>query len=214
MNAGIQDATNLGWKLAFAATSSDAGHLLDSYERERRPVARHVLALTHTVFWAEAATGPLASFVRGTLAPLAAPGLPLMLRRPRLVAEVVRVLARFGENYRASPLSVDGAPPGVGGPRAGDRLPDATVSTAGGHRTQLHTLLARPGVHLLLGAGTPHAPAPSPGPLLHVHHLASSPRSGVLAVRPDGYIGYRGMPGDALRRWLAHVGVPKQARLR
>jgi 2-polyprenyl-6-methoxyphenol hydroxylase-like FAD-dependent oxidoreductase len=54
MNAGIQDALNLGWKLAFAAAQPGDGHLLDSYDRERRPVARQVLAMTHVAFWAEA----------------------------------------------------------------------------------------------------------------------------------------------------------------
>jgi 2-polyprenyl-6-methoxyphenol hydroxylase-like FAD-dependent oxidoreductase len=68
MNTGIQDAINLGWKLAFAASAvctADRTALLDSYDRERRPVARQVLALTHLAFWAEASTDPLASLLRG-----------------------------------------------------------------------------------------------------------------------------------------------------
>jgi 2-polyprenyl-6-methoxyphenol hydroxylase-like FAD-dependent oxidoreductase len=55
MNAGLQDAINLGWKLAFAAARPGDERLLDSYDRERRPVARQVLAMTHIAFWAEAA---------------------------------------------------------------------------------------------------------------------------------------------------------------
>src|SRR6185437_8459355 len=39
MNAAIQDAANLGWKLAFAAARPGSGPLLDSYDAERRPVA-------------------------------------------------------------------------------------------------------------------------------------------------------------------------------
>ena len=54
MNAAIQDAANLGWKLAFAAARPGSGPLLDSYDSERRPAARRVLAMTHLVFWAEA----------------------------------------------------------------------------------------------------------------------------------------------------------------
>jgi 2-polyprenyl-6-methoxyphenol hydroxylase-like FAD-dependent oxidoreductase len=57
MNAAIQDAANLGWKLAFAASQPDSAALLDSYDTERRPVARQVLGMTHLVFWGEAATG-------------------------------------------------------------------------------------------------------------------------------------------------------------
>ncbi len=46
MNTGIQDAHNLGWKLA-AVTKGAAPALLDGYEAERRPVAVGVLALSN-----------------------------------------------------------------------------------------------------------------------------------------------------------------------
>ncbi|MFJ3309483.1 FAD-dependent oxidoreductase [Streptomyces sp. NPDC086549] len=42
MNTGIQDAYNLGWKLAAALANADPV-LLDTYEQERRPVAQAVL---------------------------------------------------------------------------------------------------------------------------------------------------------------------------
>ncbi|MFE7742765.1 FAD-dependent monooxygenase [Nocardia sp. NPDC057455] len=44
MNTGIQDAYNLGWKLAAALAGDDS--LLDSYETERRTVAARVLGLS------------------------------------------------------------------------------------------------------------------------------------------------------------------------
>lgn len=44
MNTGIQDAANLGWKLAYALNGiGDPALLLDSYEAERRPIARDVI---------------------------------------------------------------------------------------------------------------------------------------------------------------------------
>ncbi|MGI8880508.1 MAG: FAD-dependent monooxygenase [Jatrophihabitans sp.] len=46
MNTGIQDAHNLGWKLA-AVTNGASPALLESYEAERRPVAAGVLALSN-----------------------------------------------------------------------------------------------------------------------------------------------------------------------
>src|SRR6202020_2553366 len=46
MNTGIQDAYNLGWKLAAVAQGASPA-LLDSYEAERRPVAASVLALSN-----------------------------------------------------------------------------------------------------------------------------------------------------------------------
>ncbi|MFC5568730.1 rifampin monooxygenase [Lysobacter yangpyeongensis] len=43
LNLGIQDAFNLGWKLAAEVAGWAPSHLLDSYETERRPVAADVL---------------------------------------------------------------------------------------------------------------------------------------------------------------------------
>jgi len=97
MNTGIQDAANLGWKLAFAARSApEPDPLLESYELERRSVAQHVLPLTHAIYWAEAGTDPAARFARSVLAPVAAPAIALMLRQPRLVAEGVLLVRPDG----------------------------------------------------------------------------------------------------------------------
>ncbi|WP_434318852.1 FAD-dependent monooxygenase [Leifsonia sp. P73] len=46
LNLGIQDAFNLGWKLATEVSGRAPDGLLDSYESERRPVAEQVLTLT------------------------------------------------------------------------------------------------------------------------------------------------------------------------
>ena len=206
MNTGIQDAANLGWKLALAASSGDPGTLLGSYGSERRPVAQQVLALTHLIFWAESSTDPVASFLRGALAPVLAPVVPWALRRRRLMAEGVRLLSQLNTGYRRSPLSVDGEPPGYG-PRAGDRLPDATVG-CDGRRVRLHELLARPGVHVLLGRSATVPALPTPGPNLHVHRLTSTPGAGAVVVRPDGYVGFtsRRADGASLRHWLDRFG--------
>jgi 2-polyprenyl-6-methoxyphenol hydroxylase-like FAD-dependent oxidoreductase len=204
MNTGLQDAANLGWKLAFAAGSSDPETLVDSYEAERRVVARQVLALTHHAFWAEASTDRVASFLRGTLAPLAAPAVPWLLQRRRIVDVGMRLLSQMQVSYHGSPLSPHGGSR-FGRLRAGDRLPDATVTSAG-RRTQLHALLARPGVHLLLQRDADDLP---PGRQVHVHRLENHPGTGVLAVRPDGYLGpfCPTVHDPRLAGWLALVGI-------
>ncbi|MFC9896440.1 rifampin monooxygenase [Nocardia sp. NPDC127579] len=46
LNLGIQDACNLGWKLAATVHGWAPADLLDTYEAERRPVAAHVLGTT------------------------------------------------------------------------------------------------------------------------------------------------------------------------
>jgi 2-polyprenyl-6-methoxyphenol hydroxylase-like FAD-dependent oxidoreductase len=212
MNTGIQDAANLGWKLAFALSATDRAALLDSYDRERRPVARRVLALTHLAFWAEAATGRLPSLLRGVVAPLGAPAVPALIRRRRLVAGAARVLAQFWVAYADSPLSVEGQPRLIPGSRVGQRLPDATV-TVMGHPARLHALLARPGVHVLLQRDADHLEHLALGPHVTVHRLTSMPGAGLVTVRPDGYVGFRCGLADLpqLHAWLARVGAGEPA---
>jgi 2-polyprenyl-6-methoxyphenol hydroxylase-like FAD-dependent oxidoreductase len=210
MNTAIQDAANLGWKLAFAASSPGSAALLGSYDTERRPVAVQVLGMTHLVFWGEAATGPIPALLRGTLAPCAAPALPALTRRRRVVAEAIRVLSQLRVNYRGSPLSMEATPHRGGRLRAGDRLPDQTVTSAG-RSIQLHELLARPGVHVLLDRDAdPPAVFPS-GPLVHLHRITSNPGQGLLTIRPDGHIGLRCQTADAdqLTAWLNLIGAPR-----
>ena len=210
MNAAIQDAANLGWKLAFAAAQpGGSATLLASYDHERRPVARQVLAMTHLAFWGEASTGRLPALLRGTLLPFAAPLIPPLLSRRHLVAAGIRLLSQLRVSYRSSPLSVEGTLRPRGGPRAGDRLPDKTVRSAG-RTIRLHELLARPGVHVLLERDADWPDDLAVGPMINVHRLTSAPGRGLIAVRPDGHIGFRCQTADANRllAWLARVAVP------
>jgi hypothetical protein len=48
------------------------------------------------------------------------------------------------------------------------------------------------------------------GPMVHVHRLTSAPGRGLIAVRPDGHVGFRCQTADTnqLTAWLAHVNVP------
>jgi hypothetical protein len=110
-------------------------------------------------------------------------------------------------SYRGSPLSMEGTPRPRGSPRAGDRLPDATVVSAG-RAVRLHGLLARPGVHVLLDRAADRIDALSLGPLVHVH-LTNAPGHGLITVRPDGLIGLRCQTADVnqLSTWLARMGV-------
>ena len=204
MNAGIQDAANLGWKLAFAPVRPGDRRLLDSYDWERRPVARQVLAMTHMAFWAEASPGPVPSALRSRVAPLAAPLIPAVLGRRYLVAEAVRLVSQLRVSYRHSPLSVEGIPRRRGGPRAGDRLPDQLVNSAG-CTIRLHDLLARPGVHVLLDRDADRLGTLSPSRFVSIHRLTSSPGRGLIAVRPDGYVGFRSQTVEIgqLATWLA-----------
>jgi len=201
MNTGIQDATNLGWKLAYAAAGATSAALLDSYELERRPVARQVSAFTDIAFWAEAGRDPIASLLRGVLVPLAAPLAPFAARPRWVGGEVIRLLGQLRVAYRDSPLSVQHARPGL--VRAGDRLPDATV-TVGPEKVELHELIARPGVHVLLTEDAPRWEFPG----IHVHRIGGWPGPALTVVRPDGYVGLCADRVDRaeLEAWLSLVG--------
>lgn len=207
MNSGILDAVNLGWKLGLAGRGGDHEVLLDSYEGERRPVARQVVALTRLLFFAEASTHPLPAFLRGTVLPLTTPMIPMITRQPWLMGRVVRLLSQGWVHYRRSPLSTRGARTGHGS-RPGDRLPDQDV-TCDGRRTRLHDLTAGPGVHVLL-----HRDAAPLDPALlrfpgSVHRIEDWPGRRFLAVRPDGYVGFNGDSADPtpLAAWLSLVAA-------
>lgn len=207
MNTGILDAVNLGWKLGFAGHRGDHEVLLDSYEGERRPVARQVVALTRALFFAEASTHPLPALLRGTVLPLTSPVIPMITRQPWLMGQVVRLLSQGWVRYRRSPLSTGGAPTGYG-PRPGDRLPDQDV-TCDGRRTRLHDLTARPGVHVLLHRDSAPLDPAIPGFPGSVHRIEDWPGRRLLVVRPDGYVGFDGDSADPARlaAWLALVAA-------
>jgi 2-polyprenyl-6-methoxyphenol hydroxylase-like FAD-dependent oxidoreductase len=110
LNTSVQDAYNLGWKLA--AVLSDAPQvLLDSYEQERRPIAAHMLGL---------ATKLLEAAKAGSM------------RRGREVHQLDLC-------YPDSPLSLE-KPERRSGVLAGDRAPDAPIRGAGGQPTRLFNL--------------------------------------------------------------------------
>jgi hypothetical protein len=98
LNTSIQDAYNLGWKLA-AVIGGAAATLLDSYESERRPVAAGMLGL---------ATGLLEAAKRGDM------------RRGREVQQL-------DIGYPGSPLAL-AQPERVAGVLAGDRAPDRSCA--------------------------------------------------------------------------------------
>jgi 2-polyprenyl-6-methoxyphenol hydroxylase-like FAD-dependent oxidoreductase len=233
MNTGIQDAWNLGWKLALVADGTANPALLDTYQAERRPVGRDVLRFTDRAFRIATSTNPLIRAVRIHVAPRV---LRLALRFARGRAIGFRAISQLAIDYRDSPAVREGHP-GLGrGPRAGDRLPDAPVSVDG-RRQSLHRALAAPRFHLLLAGPTGSWPAGDvalPGDRharhLHVHRLTRAPHPGAVVdvdghahtrlgldpgrvahhlVRPDGHIAYRAAGADLgglaayLDGWLA-----------
>jgi hypothetical protein len=110
--------------------------------------------------------------------------------------------------YRHSPLSVEGTPALSGWPSPGDRLPDQPIQYDG-RRGRLHDLTARPGVHVLLERDAADLDARLLGDHVSVHRLPDRPGRGIVAVRPDGHVGFRCGETDPaqLGAWLDLVGA-------
>ena len=193
LNTSIQDAYNLGWKLAAIADGA-SGALLDSYEEERRPVAADMLGL---------ATKLLDAAKRGEM------------RRGRQVHQL-------DIGYPESPLALE-KPERANVLLAGDRAPDAPVIGAAGqprrlfelfkgthwtllgYEVQRHLVPSRPGLHIhTFGA---HGDLLDDGG--HFREAYALTSGDWALVRPDGYVGaiVDSRDIEALERYLCFVGL-------
>jgi len=229
MNTGIQDAWNLGWKLALVVQGWADTRLLDSYEAERWPVGRVLLRTTDRVFTLFArvmASGEFAAWIRREVASRI---IPRVLSSKRLRAAAFRFVSELGVRYRTSPAVTEGTPRLRAGPEAGDRLPDGPLRRDG-RPTSLQQEFAAPRLHLLLCGTTDAwdleritALCTRYAGLLAVHSLTRDEWPGALVdgsgevlvrlgvrdaaqylVRPDGCIGFRcaGRDLGALSRYM------------
>lgn len=153
MNGGIQDAVNLGWKLALVAQGRAPETLLDSYGEERLPVASAVLKATHASTVVLTSRSRPVRFARDR-------AMSLALRSAALQERAVNAAAELRVNYRTSPIVHENDANG-GGTRtfraptrrvaAGDRAPDGPL--AGPGRTRLYDAMRHPDHTLLVFAG-------------------------------------------------------------
>jgi len=177
LNTGVQDAYNLGWKLAqVLAGAPDV--LLDTYEAERQPIAARVLGLS-TDIYARMSSRPLAAAKRG---------------------DEERQLAL---NYRGGPLAAD-SDEQISNVIAGDRAPNARYLGTDGHAGQLFDAFR--GAHFtLIAVGEPAVSAlkqiswPDSGAAVKTVEIPEGEAARVrrtygiagpaqILVRPDGYV--------------------------
>ena len=142
MNTGLQDAHNLGWKLALVHRGLASESLLDSYQRERAPVVEAVVRNTGIGTRMVALRHPVAQGIRNRLASFLTSLEVVQQRAARTVGElnvsyrsspVVREHCasltdlRIGDvGERESPSFLESRD-FVSGPRAGERAPDAVL---------------------------------------------------------------------------------------
>jgi 3-(3-hydroxy-phenyl)propionate hydroxylase len=189
LNVGVQDAVNLGWKLARVASGTCEDALLDSYHAERHPVGAQVL--------------------RSTMAQVA---LATGDEQHQALRDVVAELVAMDEPRRRIAAAMSGLDVryDLGGdhPLVGRRMPDLDLETATGPTTVAS--LAHDGSPVLLDltGGAADAGAWSDrvrsvsgttsGPWeLPVIGLVDPPAA--VLVRPDGHVAWVGDPGDPAR---------------
>jgi 2-polyprenyl-6-methoxyphenol hydroxylase-like FAD-dependent oxidoreductase len=219
MNTGIQDAFNLGWKLALAARGLAAPRLLESYETERMPVARSVVNLTDGMTRVAAAHSPAAQHLRDLL-------VPLLTGIPFVKDAMAGRMSEVSIDYRGSAWVENH---GLGPVHAGDRAPDvALYDRAARAERRVFDLLKTPGFVLLAFEGYEAAQAAEtilrdlPGKVYRVTRPGQEMAPGMLEdrdcrartaygvgeegllvlIRPDGYVGYRGENAAALSGYL------------
>ncbi|CAA9216435.1 MAG: 2-polyprenyl-6-methoxyphenol hydroxylase and related FAD-dependent oxidoreductases [uncultured Acidimicrobiales bacterium] len=198
LNTGVQDAVNLGWKLAQVVKRSSPESLLDTYHAERHPVGARVLHNT----MAQVALGRADDrhqALRDTMTEL------LSMDEPR--RRIAAMLSGLDIHYDL----------GEGHPLLGRRMPDLDLQTAEGP-TRVFNLLhdARP---VLLNLGEPGGFDISPWAnrlrLVDARHdgvwalpvIGEVPAPPAVVIRPDGHVAWAGDLKDpelpqALATWF------------
>ena len=198
LNTGVQDAVNLGWKLARVVNGTSPDSLLDTYHAERHPVAARVL--------------------RDTMAQVA------LLRpddRIRAARDAVCELLGMDEPRRRFAATMSGLgihyDLGAGHPLLGRRMPDLDLVTDDG-AVRAFTLLHGAGP-VLLNLGEPGGfditPWADRVQLVDARYagawelpaIGPVPAPTAVLIRPDGYVAWVGAPGqpglaDALTTWF------------
>jgi len=204
LNIGVQDAVNLGWKLAQVINKTSRDSLLDTYHTERHPIAARVLrtAMAQTALLRR---DDRVDALRDSLSEL------LRMDEPR---------TRFGAMMSGLDIQYD---LGKGHPLLGRRMPDLDLVTPDGPLrtfTLLHN--ARP---VLLNLGEPEGfdirPWADRVRSIDVKYdgvwelpvLGAVPAPTAVLVRPDGYVAWVGERthtglAEALTTWF---GPPAMA---
>ncbi|MBV9035314.1 MAG: FAD-dependent monooxygenase [Acidobacteriaceae bacterium] len=206
LNLGIQDAANLGWKLAHVVHGRSPERLLDTYHAERHPAGARVLRNTMALTALDRHDDCIGA-LRETMCEL--------MRRDETRQQYFAMMCGLDIRYDL----------GEGHPLIGRRMPDLDLTTVNGRRRVFGLLHnARP---VLLNLGEPGAfditPWADRVPLMGARYagawelpvIGQVPPPAAVLIRPDGYVAWAGdktRPGlaDALTTWFGPPAVGHQ----
>jgi 2-polyprenyl-6-methoxyphenol hydroxylase-like FAD-dependent oxidoreductase len=184
MNVGLQDAMNLGWKLAAVVRGAAPDTLLDTYEKERRPVGQALYANTLAQVGLATHFDPAGLALRAVMNRL----LTMPEVNQRLAGELSGFDVAYGAASQAA-LAEGRLAPGVRVPNAALVIGDATT-------TDLHELMEGGNwLHLSFKPGATAITDPQGPADRDIRYVAAKPLNGegmfedlsALLVRPDGY---------------------------
>ncbi|WP_432179308.1 FAD-dependent monooxygenase [Streptomyces sp. NBC_00063] len=164
MNTGLQDAANLGWKLAAVVDGRAGEALLDTYEAERHPVGKAVLRSSGGIVRLAMANRPWTLAARAALTAFLGRVRPA---RTRMVGQLTGIGVAYPAPRGAHRL-------------VGTRVPDVTLKEG-----RLYEVL-RQGTFVLI---VPEGAHDKGDDRYAVTHWASDRRTSLL-VRPDGYVAW------------------------
>jgi 2-polyprenyl-6-methoxyphenol hydroxylase-like FAD-dependent oxidoreductase len=198
LNLGVQDAVNLGWKLAQVVKGVSPESLLDTYQAERHPVAADALRTTMALTALTRADARIEA-LRDTVADLLSAEEP----RTRLAAKTAALDIRYDL--------------GEGHPLLGRRMPDLDIVTDDGPThvfSLLHTArpvllnLREPGaLDIVPWADRVHVVDARYGGAWELPVVGAVAAPDAVLIRPDGHVawvGTEGQPGltEALTTWF------------
>ena len=205
LSVGVQDAVNLGWKLAAAIGGWAPGGLLDTYQAERRPIGQQLARNARAAIELRL-TGEELDPIRSVLAELMA--------YKDAAGHLAGMLSGLGIRYDLGPGDH---------PLLGLRMPpDRELTRPDGSRTRIGDLLhAARGLLILTGTAAQTAqPAAGWADRIQIitgrwadHH---DPALDAVLIRPDGYVAWTS-PGstsdltDALAHWFGTARTPAAA---
>lgn len=216
MNTGLQDAHNLAWKLAFYIHGIALENLLDTYQKERRPLALNIIRYTDLAYSFMTLNSFLVRFFRLVIAPLLLPMISGRFKNnTKLRTRIFTSVSGIGINYKRSILS--GLSSGyfpADSPKPGERLPHLTYEIDG-KSYALYDELNSQTFHLLV-FGNQELPSPFKtvvdkySNVISIKYFAYESgtqtlfkslgleNEGCYLVRPDLYIAWRSRKFNAI----------------
>jgi len=210
MNTGLQDAYNLCWKLAMVIKGKGHEKLLDSYQAERLPIARHLVFGTDRLFSVMINSNPIWQFIRARILPrimgLGINGLGLRKQMFKFVSQTGINYEKRYPQYSFSKINLV---------KAGSRFPNFELEALG---SSTHELLKGQGFHLFCCTNEMDNQAVNSFvqdfPIeIKIHYLSSKnttlysalnlQEDCYILIRPDMHIGILGNKIEDLKTYLA-----------